>query len=121
VAELAVVATFERAAASSSALLYAGTLLATLAVESAVAAASAVPGGRARAALALACLNLVSHPSATLLVGDGILGWPAAELSVLVFEALALRALLDVPLRRTFVVVFLANAASAALALALAL
>lgn len=119
--ELAVVATFERAAVAGSALLYSGTLLATLAVEGTIAAASAARGSRTHAALALVFLNLVSHPIATLLVGDGILGWPAAELSVLLFETLALRSLLEVPLRRTFVVVFLANAASAALALALAL
>lgn len=102
----------------SALALYALTLGTTLAVEGSLAALCA-PRTRARSVLAVALLaNLVSHPTGTAVLALGGPGFWPVELGVLLLEALALHALAGLSWRRAGGLALLANAATAALALA---
>ncbi|MCB9914347.1 MAG: hypothetical protein H6828_04235 [Planctomycetes bacterium] len=88
---------------------YLGALLATLALESAVACASPA---RRRVVPALAGLNLVSHPLGWTALAAGV-PWLAVELCVAAFEVLGLAWSARVPARHALLVAVGANVVSA--------
>jgi hypothetical protein len=91
---------------------------ATLAIELPLAAALAPRDARAAFLRAALCANLASHAGATLTAWIAAPPWIALELAVVAFEACALRVATGSTLERAAIVAVVANAASAAFALA---
>ena len=102
-------------------LAYLVRLLATLALELPIAAGLAGAGRRRDACLAALALNLLTHPLATALAWRAPHGWLPIELALTLVEALGYRVLAGLSTPRAVVVALLANLASAALGLLLAL
>jgi hypothetical protein len=94
------------------------TLASTAGIEAPIVAALC-PRRAARLAFAVAILvNLASHPSATALASIAGVDWLLVEALVVGFEALVLRAVLDLTPGRALGVSLLANLVTASIALA---
>ena len=74
------------------ALQYTAALLGTIAIETALARVLA-PGAWKRLRVDTPLLNLLSHPLLTLVVWNGVLSVPAAEIGVILLEAVGYRVL----------------------------
>ena len=74
------------------ALLYAAALLGTILVETGLARVLA-PGAWKRLRVDTPLLNLLSHPLLTLVVWNGVLSLPAAEIGVILLETIGYRVL----------------------------
>ena len=75
-----------------AALPYAAALLGTIAIETGLARVLA-PGDWQRLRLDTPLLNLLSHPLLTLVVWNGVLSVPTAELGVILLETVGYRVL----------------------------
>jgi hypothetical protein len=94
-------------------------LAATLAVELPIAAALAPTRRRGATVLAALFANLASHSLATVLLWTVLPDWVLVEIGVVAFEAVVLRGTVGMSWGRACALSSIANAASAALALAI--
>lgn len=93
--------------------VYLPTLLLTLVLELAIAAALAPRALRRRTLTTCAALNLVTHPLATLALGVWTTGWLPLEVTVTVAEAFGYRAVVPLGAARAWGLALLANAVTA--------
>jgi len=100
-------------------LSYAPWLLLTLVLEGAVVAASAPRGHRGAALRACLALNLLIHPTATLLAWRWHIDPLSLALLEFLFEWLGYRQLLDIPTSSSLALAAMANLICGAVTLAL--